>query len=714
VTDHPHDSELDALLREVQPPAGFLERLKDALSPCDERLDESLRAVVVPAALLSRLKEIPADSELDQSLVDLPAPLALIHDLRKPTWRDRLRRIGLGTQRAVLAASWFVAVSATLAILTALALFSVLPQLPGPLEMVVIYDGPFTLDSVADEPPVALVADAAAAIPAPGEQPEATEPIARRIEPDLTEPPGAGPVAQWVNLVSAGLRPLDDAVLLRYGVLGAPQYADDRLPELIAPRLPRPTGIEPPLVRGYDRPFFLKNRVFPPISPRANPQLAALDVPLITYSDVLWRLERSLTEDKMPKAADVRAEELLAAMDHRLPPAPAGKLAVRTAAGPSLFGGPEVGLLQVGVQAGALAIREQAATHLVLAIDLSHSMGSAGRLEMLQSAIGRLIDQLAPRDRLSIVLFDEEVRSVVEAATRGDAESLRAMLDSLSPRGGTNLAAGLQQAVSLAMSDAAGSRAARRLVLITDSEALLTPEATAGIEHMLDDAAAIGVRLNVLDVSYRDQIDPLLARWSIESAGDWRRIADARQLYQELMRVLSGSDPAVAHDARLTLRFNPKTVAAYRLVGHEANALADVAPAAIEAEILAGEAATALVELWFTAEEADDLGTAELTWNDPATGQSQSLRQRISRVQFAATAQDAPLPLLQAALAAQVGEVLHGSDDVLRQAGLRSASSRGLEGVLAAAERLNPRLRERADVVRLLDLARRLERAGVN
>ncbi len=721
VPDPFHDSELDALLREVQVPAGFLDRLKDALPPSDERLDQSLRAVVVPATMLARLKEIPADSELDESLVDLAPPLALIHGLRKATWGDRLHRVGRGTQRAVLAVSWFVAISATLAMLGGLALFRVMPPLADLSEMVVIYDGPFTLAASAGEPRVALVShplqtDEAAAEDESRESGE--QPIARRIEPDFSEPPRPGPVGQWVNLVSGGLRPLDDAVLLRYGILGAPHYADDRLPELIAPRVPRPAGIEPPPVRGYDRPFFLKHRVFPPLSPRANPRLAALDVPLVTFSDVLSRLERSLAEGKVPAAVDVRTEELLAAMDYRLPAAPAGKLAIRTAAGPSLFGGAlfggsEVGLLQVGVQAGSLTVREQAATHLVLAIDLSHSMGAAGRLEMLQTAIAWLLAQLSPHDRLSLVVFDEEVRQMVEAASKSDAESLQAMLASLAPRGGTNLAAGIQQAASLAMSDAAGSRAARRLVLITDSEPRLSPETAAGVEQILAAAGAMGVRLNVLDVSYREQVDPVLSQWAAELAGDSRRIADARQLYKELLVALAGSDAAVAHDARLSLRFNPQTVAAYRLIGHEANALADVAPAAIEAEILAGEAATALVELWFTAEEADDLGAAELTWNDPATGQPQKLRQRISRVQFAATAKDAPLPLLQAALAAQVGEVLHGSHEVLRQAGLRPAGSRGLAGVATAAERVNPRLLERSDVQRLLALVRRLEREGL-
>jgi hypothetical protein len=265
------------------------------------------------------------------------------------------------------------------------------------------------------------------------------------------------------------------------------------------------------------------------------------------------------------------------------------------------------------------------------------------------------------------------------------------------------------------MNDVAGqdAQAARRLVLITDSEPLMTAETAASIGRLLAEAGEAGVRLDVLDVSYRDQVAPQLVEWTAGLKGDARRIADGRQLYRSLLEALAGRNPAIAHDAKLTLRFNPQAVSAYRLIGHEANALADVSPPAVEAEILAGEAATALVELWFTPQESDDLGTAELTWNDPATGQSQRVRQRISRVQFAATAREAPLPLLEAALAAQVGEVLHGSHDVLRQAGLRPSTVRGLDSVVTAAGQANPLLGQRADVQRLLSLVRELQRRGV-
>src|SRR5690606_19748862 len=89
-----------------------------------------------------------------------------------------------------------------------------------------------------------------------------------------------GPVGQWASLSHGGLRMMDDVVLMKFGVLGSPQYASDALPELETPWIAAPRGIEPPLVRGYDRIFFLKNRLFPAISPGANPELQTLRAPI--------------------------------------------------------------------------------------------------------------------------------------------------------------------------------------------------------------------------------------------------------------------------------------------------------------------------------------------------------------------------------------------------------------------------------------------------
>lgn len=711
------DFHLDAQLRDVPLPEGFAERLQAALLPSDASLDAAIAAVAVPSTVLARLKEIPGDLVVDEALADFVSPPALIHSLRRPTWRDQLWRVARRLQHLAVAAVWFIALSAALAASLRAIISGTLARDADDSEIVFIYDGPLSLASVQPQRDSAEFRLAAAMTPSellPDVEPsdDRTPPIARVDVPDVAGPPPAGPVGQWVSLVSSGLRPLDDAMLLRYGVLASPHYSDDRLPELTSPHQPRAAGIEPPPVRGYDRAFFLKHRLFPPISPAAHPALTEVGVPLTVSGDVLSRIQRSLAEDRVPQ--DIRVEDLIAAQDYRFDAPPAGRLGLQLTAGPAVFGPPESGLLLIGVQAGALARPPKAATHLVIAIDLSHSMSRGGRLEIVQESLRRLLEQLSPQDRLSLVIFNEEVTHVVEAASLSDTESLRQFVSELAPHGGTNLAASLQQAASLAMSDVAGDRAERRLVLVTDSQATMPAVTRDRVEQVLQAAGATGVRLDVLDLSQRGQTDLTLETWAADLRGGVRQVADSRQMARLLLEALSGREASIAQDARLTLRFNPETVAAYRLIGHEANALADLSPPALEAEFSAGESSAALVEIWPLPGSNRQLGQVELTWRDPRGGKLQRLRQPITRQQFvAAPGEVSQVSLIQAALAAEVGESLRESYPVLRQAGLRPGNLRGLTAILDAAERAPSPLLQRPDVGRLLQIVKDLKRLGV-
>jgi hypothetical protein len=268
------------------------------------------------------------------------------------------------------------------------------------------------------------------------------------------------------------------------------------------------------------------------------------------------------------------------------------------------------------------------------------------------------------------------------------------------------------------MVDALPTGGAKRLVLITDSQPTMSPATQDRVRSLLVDSRDAGVRLDVLDLSDRGEVDPVLLDWAQNLGGDARAVNSTRQLAWSLTEALAGSSPVIAHDAKLTLHFHPKSVAAYRLVGHAANPLADAMPVVVEEELAAGESATALVELWFREGNgsspddpttSDDVGRAELTWRD-ADGQSRTVTQRISRLQFAPTVAESPLSLQQAAIAAEVGHELLGTRDALRELGQRPANTRGLAGVLDAAARTHPQVRRRPEFQQLLDRAGRSEK----
>ena len=717
--DFPHDASLDAHLRDVPLPEDFLARLKGAVAPTDEQIDSRLRDVRVPPMVLARLRMTPADAAVDEALSEVALPITLTWRLRSIPAARRLSRYRQATQRFSTAAALFLVIWTTLASSVGALLTAVFPQAESDVpDFAVLYDGPLTIEHLTplETPPLELaltpIEEAA------DEESLQSLSVVSNAQPAIYVAAPApeisrvssGPVGQWVSLISAGMRPMEDVVLLRYGLLGAPQYTDDVLPELESPRLAAARGIEPPGVRGYNREFFLKHHVFPPISPGASPSLRTLSVPLTMLDESYRRTQSLLRQNRWPAASDIRVEDFIASQDYQFAPPAPGHLGIRTAAGPSVFGASNAGLLQVGVQAGSLARRENPATHVIVALDVSTSMGRGDKLSSVSRGIRRLVTQLSLLDRISLVVFAEEVLQCVDHARRSDGEEITRLLAELQPAGGTNLAVGLQQAASLALSDGEPADATTRLVLITDSRAQMPEETFASVSEMLTSTKKANVQFCVLDVSERAAADAVLTRLTSDLGGDLRRVTHEQQIYSTLLEWTTGQATAVASEVALSIRFNPQTVAAYRLLGHEANSMAGLRTPTTVAEMRAGDAASALIEVWFQNNENDDLGEAELHWLDPVSGMERRVRQRISRLQFAPTFAEMQPALQAAAIAAETGELLRGSRELLREVDVSPARASGFAGLLDVARDVHPQVAAQEDFQQLVALIEALEK----
>src|SRR6185436_3575977 len=328
-----------------------------------------------------------------------------------------------------------------------------------------------------------------------------------------------GPLAQWQASLAGGMRPYDDVVRKRWGVMSYGSFTDDVPGELDSPRLPLAAGIESSL-RGRGREFFLRHRTHPPVEPSAGPDFATATVPLSTRVQSYLDAQKLVSQNRRPDPRQVRVEDFLAAVNYRFPLPEPGTLGIRTAAGPSVFGPEGAALLQVGVQAGAIERPTSGGTHLVLAIDLSSSMSRGSRLNEVRQGVSGLFDQLEPGDYLSLVLFQDEVVERVEKASAADKEVLKRLLLSVEPHGGTDLAAGVQQAMTLLLADSLPQ--AKRLVLITDSRVIMPAKTDAQIRALLAEGEVVGAKMQILDVSDRNEIDPALVEWAKVLNGDVR------------------------------------------------------------------------------------------------------------------------------------------------------------------------------------------------
>jgi Ca-activated chloride channel family protein len=657
MTDSPFDPTLDSQLNEVAVPAGFVPRLLAIAGLGDDEvdareLDVRLRDVSIPAGLEERLCDVVADEALDARLRGIPIPVSVLARTHNIPYLRRRSQLG----QWALAASLMAMVGAGMTGLLGVVVSSVRLVEPLPPALMVVDQGPLDIVSPV-ESAVTIV-------------PEADDGRWRTSLAGLSDEtmrllttfdrPQRGPAGQLAEDIGKVWNPWDNWLLMRWGALGYVPTADAVLPELNALTAPAAQGMEAPLVRGYDREFLYSRGVQPLTLTAFDPAARGLDVPLATCTDSIDRIRQLAAAGRLPPPELVRAEDFLAAVQpHSGGAADSETLAIRTAGGPSVFNRSEAGLLQVSVHAG---LSPKPASHLVLAIDTSASMSWDGGLDAVRSAVTGILPYLGPQDRLSVLMFHREITEVVREIRRDDRaelDQLAAVLEHVGGAGGANLGAALQQAISLAIESETGVGLPCRLVLITASRPLLARAEAEGVRQMFAEAAKGDFRFEVCDLTRDESSHAAWLELAGQAACTVRRPPSADQLRWALVEALTGNTSVAATEVKLRVEFNPRAVAAYRLIGHESTAFGGLLPASVETDLRAGQAASALFEIWLYPNEEDDVATVRVQWTDPGKGKTrQAGPQRVSRVQFATAFEGAALSLQAAAVAAEAAEVL--------------------------------------------------------
>jgi Ca-activated chloride channel family protein len=191
-----------------------------------------------------------------------------------------------------------------------------------------------------------------------------------------------------------------------------------------------------------------------------------------------------------------------------------------------------------------------------LVIDRSGSM--AGRkLRDAVEAARRFVEGLADRDRVSLVIYDSTVDTLVPWTTlsEGRARVLSA-LSEVHERGGTNLGGGLIEGIRQAR---AGSteRTVNRVILLSDGQAnegITAPSALARIA-----AAASQHRVNVTTVGVGDDYnEDLMMLIASRGGGGYHYIRDSRALARLFSAELKQLASTVGRNVRVEVELEPE------------------------------------------------------------------------------------------------------------------------------------------------------------
>ncbi|HAJ92532.1 MAG TPA: hypothetical protein DCO71_07975, partial [Gammaproteobacteria bacterium] len=192
----------------------------------------------------------------------------------------------------------------------------------------------------------------------------------------------------------------------------------------------------------------------------------SIDVDTGAYSN----MRRMLNAGNRPVKDAVRTEELINYFSYNYPRPKhrATPFSITTEVGPSPWN-TDTHLLHIGIQGYEVPRAQLPAANLVFLVDVSGSMQSPDKLELLKSALRLLVRELQEDDRVSIVVYAGASGVVLEPTAGDRTATITAALDGLTAGGSTNGGAGIRLAYALAQ-QAFIKEGINRVILATDGD----------------------------------------------------------------------------------------------------------------------------------------------------------------------------------------------------------------------------------------------------
>lgn len=295
----------------------------------------------------------------------------------------------------------------------------------------------------------------------------------------------------------------------------------------------------------------------------------SIDVDTGAYSNV----RRFLNHGQLPNQDAVRAEEMINYFSYQYayPDNAKRPFAINTEIAPTPWN-KNTYLLHIGLQAYQQSHEQRPASNLVFLVDVSGSMQSPDKLELLKSGLKLLVRQLSAKDTLSIVSYAGSTGVVLEPTAGDQHAKMEAALDRLSAGGSTNGAGGIQLAYSMARQSYIKG-GINRILLATDGDFNVGVTDFEALRQMVEQKRKQGVSLTTLGFGTGNYNDHLMEQLADVGNGNYSYIDTLQEARKVLVEEMQATLNTIASDVKIQVEFNPAQVAEYRLVGYENRAL---------------------------------------------------------------------------------------------------------------------------------------------
>lgn len=225
-------------------------------------------------------------------------------------------------------------------------------------------------------------------------------------------------------------------------------------------------------------------------------------------------------------------------------------------------------LLTINIKAKETDQGNYTGNNIVFLIDVSGSMASTNKLNLIKAVFPKFLDALAPTDKISIVTYSNKIKILANGVYADEKEALKKVVNGLSATGGTAGADGLEKAYNVAKSNyiAGGNN---RVIIASDGDFNIGRYSQDDLKELVENQLNSGIYLTTLGFgmgNYKDTTMETLAKYG---NGGYAYIDNLEEAEKVLVNDLNKTLYTVAKDVKSSVTFNPNVVKAYRLIGYE-------------------------------------------------------------------------------------------------------------------------------------------------
>jgi Ca-activated chloride channel family protein len=355
-----------------------------------------------------------------------------------------------------------------------------------------------------------------------------------------------------------------------------------------------------------------------------NPFLEAARAPLSTFSiDVdtasYSNTRRFLKDGQLPPKDAVRIEELVNYFSYDYPQPVGGVPFSVTAEISEAPWNTSHRLVHIGLQGKRIATDNLPPANLVFLLDVSGSMDEPLKLPLVKSAMRMLTEQLTSRDRVAMVVYAGSSGLVLPSTSGERKGEILAAIDRLEAGGSTNGGEGIQLAYQIAQDNFIRG-GVNRVILATDGDFNVGVTSEGDLVRLIEQKRQSGVFLSVLGFGTGNVKDSTMEKLADKGNGNYAYIDSNAEARKVLGEQIGGTLFTIAKDVKIQVEFNPKQVAAYRLIGYENRLLRDQDfndDTKDAGEIGAGHTVTALYEVVPYGQKFENPGVDALKYQQP-------------------------------------------------------------------------------------------------